>query len=211
MTVFELRRPNGLTRPDARALLLSAAANLAAERSTAFWVLDNIEASQMRRDELILHAAGIEAVFDHRQSHEEPLLWIVDAVLWALEQAETGADGLSRSSRFGDPCPESAKPSYSPSGELAGFTFRSSWNGPLQYGRVGSVRKPGCRGGCESEGPPRQADWPANRFTRYAVKQSSRQQVTAGDEPPEGFFSGDNSQMSFCCRKGLADSLRRGQ
>ena len=37
----------------------------------------------MRRDELLLHAAGTEAVFDHRQSHEGPLLWIVDVVLWA--------------------------------------------------------------------------------------------------------------------------------
>ena len=83
VTVFEIRRPNGMTRPDARALLLAATAELVTERGARFWVLDNIEESQMRRDELQLHGAGTEAVFDHRQSHEEPLLWIVDVVLWA--------------------------------------------------------------------------------------------------------------------------------
>jgi hypothetical protein len=83
VTVLELRRPNGVTRPEARAMLLSVASGVVAERSTRFWVLDNIEESQMRRDELQLHGAGVEALFDHRPSHEEPLLWVVDVALWA--------------------------------------------------------------------------------------------------------------------------------
>ncbi len=83
VTVFELRRPSGLTRPDACALLLDATLELVNKRGVRFWVLDNIEESQMRRDELQLHGAGTKAVFDHRQSHEEPLLWVVDVVLWA--------------------------------------------------------------------------------------------------------------------------------
>ena len=69
-------------------MLLSLSADIVAGRSSRFWVLDNIEESQMRRDELQLHGAGVEAVFDHRPSHEEPLLWVVDVTLWAY-----GAEG----------------------------------------------------------------------------------------------------------------------
>ncbi len=123
-------------------MLLSVAAEVVAERSSRFWVLDNIEESQMRRDELQLHGAGVEAVFDHRPSHEEPLLWVVDVALWAYGQEGTGSGARLRSSTSTESSPESAKPSYSPSGELARFTFRSSWNGQHKYVGNLSVRKP---------------------------------------------------------------------
>ena len=99
VSVLELRRPNGVTRPEVRALPLSVAADLVAERSSRFWVLDNIEDSQMRRDELQLHGAGVEAVFDHRPSHEEPLLWVVDVALWAYG---AGGDWKRRSAPIVD-------------------------------------------------------------------------------------------------------------
>jgi hypothetical protein len=99
VTVLELRRRNGVTRPEARAMLLTVAAEVVAERSSRFWVLDNIEESQMRRDELQLHGARVEAVFDHRPSHEEPLLWVVDVALWAYG---AGGDWKRRSAPIVD-------------------------------------------------------------------------------------------------------------
>ena len=82
--VLSARRELGVSRIDTRAHLLRAAAAVASE--SAVWELDAQDDAQLHRDRLLLEVAFSEGgpAYDHRPSHEEPMLWVVDAMLWAF-------------------------------------------------------------------------------------------------------------------------------
>jgi hypothetical protein len=91
--VLRHRRLAGVDRVAARAVLIETATNLIVERAVTAWTLDNMQPAERARDRNIIGHALARAdaghvVFDHRPSHEEPLLWAADAVCWA-----TGAGG----------------------------------------------------------------------------------------------------------------------
>lgn len=87
-TVFVLHRPLGLRRIEARHQLLGAAAMTAVARGTSVWVLDHQDDAQAARDrqtlELAFDAANSAVSYDHRSAHEEPLLWAIDGIVWAV-------------------------------------------------------------------------------------------------------------------------------
>ena len=86
--VMTLRREAGVSRVRSRVALLGSACDLVAEAGVVSWVLDHQEPEQAHRDRHVIdariHAAGAELVYDHQYSHGEPLLWAVDAVVWAV-------------------------------------------------------------------------------------------------------------------------------
>lgn len=93
-TVLRYRRAPGVDRVAARQTLIEAATTVVVKASVSLWTLDDIPPSQRARDRNIIgHALrradpAVPVVFDHRPSHEEPLLWAADAICWA-----TGAGG----------------------------------------------------------------------------------------------------------------------
>jgi hypothetical protein len=95
--ILELRRDVGLARTSAREQLLSAACRVAIEHGVVWWVLDYQEPAQAHRDRRVIDVeirrAASDLVHDHRYSYEEPLLWAVDAIVWA---AGAGGDWRSR-------------------------------------------------------------------------------------------------------------------
>ncbi len=82
-TIIELRRPLGISRVDARSLLLVAGAEIVADLGISIWVFDSQDDAQLHRDRQVLGGLGVTAVYDHRVNHEEPMLWVVDSLLWA--------------------------------------------------------------------------------------------------------------------------------
>jgi hypothetical protein len=86
--VLTLRRPSGLRRTEARSRLLAEAAVQAVTRNVVTWILDDQHPAQAARDRQVLDLAFRDLptapVYDHRQSASEPLLWAVDAVVWAV-------------------------------------------------------------------------------------------------------------------------------
>ena len=86
--VFRLRRPPGMHRTSARALLLGAACAELSAMGVTNWVLDDEEPVQAARDRRVIdetiRAARRSLVYDHRASHDEPLLWAIDAIVWAV-------------------------------------------------------------------------------------------------------------------------------
>ncbi len=85
--VFVVRRPSGVRRVDARGSLLRAAAAEVMERRAVAWLLDRQDPAQAARDRQVIdraiHAHPSPVVYDHRTSEGEPLLWAVDALVWA--------------------------------------------------------------------------------------------------------------------------------
>jgi len=92
--VLRHRRPAGVDRVAARAALIETATNMIVERDVTAWILDNMQPAERARDRNTIGRAlgragpAVPVVFDHRPSHEEPLLWAADAICWA-----TGAGG----------------------------------------------------------------------------------------------------------------------
>lgn len=86
--VLELRRSTGTSRIAGREALLAAGSDLVRECSVASWVLDHQEPAQAHRDRQVIDAvmrrSEHELVYDHKFSYEEPLLWAVDAIVWAV-------------------------------------------------------------------------------------------------------------------------------
>ncbi len=85
--VFRLRRPARMHRTTARDLLVRAACAALQPRSITNWVLDDQDPVQAARDRRAIdHAIGGKAdvSYDHRPSHDEPLLWAIDAIVWAV-------------------------------------------------------------------------------------------------------------------------------
>jgi hypothetical protein len=85
--VFMIRRPVGLDRVAARHLLLVATAGLLADRNVTSWVLDGQDPAQAARDRRSIAGVLGEShplVYDHRAGYEEPLLWAIDALVWAV-------------------------------------------------------------------------------------------------------------------------------
>jgi hypothetical protein len=83
-----LRRPADLRRTEARSRLLAEAAAQAVARGVVTWILDDQHPAQAARDRQDLDHAlrdlPTAPVYDHRPSASEPLLWAVDAVVWAV-------------------------------------------------------------------------------------------------------------------------------
>lgn len=87
--VFRYRRSQGVDRVAARVALIEAAAELVVEQGVTSWTLDNMHPAGRARDRNVIgHALARtgrhQVVFDHRRSHEEPLLWAADAICWAV-------------------------------------------------------------------------------------------------------------------------------
>ena len=85
--VFRLRRSAGMHRIDARALTLESACAALKPNAVTNWVLDDQEPVQAARDRRTIdRAIGADAdlSYDHRPSHDEPMLWAVDAIVWAV-------------------------------------------------------------------------------------------------------------------------------
>jgi hypothetical protein len=85
--VFRLRRPAGMHRIAARELLLIAACAVLEPKAITNWVLDDEEPVQAMRDRRAIDRAigdRTDFSYDHRPSHDEPLLWAVDAIVWAV-------------------------------------------------------------------------------------------------------------------------------
>ncbi len=81
------RREAGTHRIEARDRLLDAAARLVQAAAVSTWVLDAQEPSQAARDRQSIASAvphDSQLVYDHRLSRDEPLLWVVDALVWAV-------------------------------------------------------------------------------------------------------------------------------
>jgi hypothetical protein len=72
----------------ARRLLVAQAANDALAQGVVSWTLDDQEPIQAGRDRrAIQHALGAahdSMLYDHRPGHDEPMLWAVDAIVWAV-------------------------------------------------------------------------------------------------------------------------------
>ena len=81
--VVRLRRPLGVTRVQARERLLATACGLVCEADV--WILDAQDDAQLRRDRHLIELEFAQGgpVYDHQPSNEEPMLWAVDALLWA--------------------------------------------------------------------------------------------------------------------------------
>jgi hypothetical protein len=86
--VLTLRRPASLRRAGARDALLTAAAHEVTRRRVVTWVLDAQHPAQAVRDRRAIDQAlrGITSppIYDHHSAASEPLLWAVDAVVWAV-------------------------------------------------------------------------------------------------------------------------------
>jgi len=86
--VLHVRRPLGLHRVTARQMLVERACEEVSRSSVVSWQLDDQEPVQAARDrhdiDGHLHRTGESFVYDHRPSASEPLLWAIDAVLWAV-------------------------------------------------------------------------------------------------------------------------------
>ena len=86
--ILSLRRPAGLHRVEARQLLLERACDELSRHTVVSWHLDDQEPVQAARDRFVidqqLRRADRELVYDHRPSASEPLLWAIDAALWAV-------------------------------------------------------------------------------------------------------------------------------
>ena len=76
------------SRRELRRLLLAAVANEVASRGAASWTLDNQDPHQAAQDrptiERVFRHRACVPVYDHRPAVPEPMLWAVDAVVWAV-------------------------------------------------------------------------------------------------------------------------------
>jgi hypothetical protein len=85
--VLSARRPAGTSRVLVRRQLLEAAAGVARDRGVTSWVLDRQDLAQASRDrQSIARVLGHDYPlrYEHQPSHQEPLLWAVDALVWAF-------------------------------------------------------------------------------------------------------------------------------
>jgi hypothetical protein len=85
--VFSVRRPAGVSRAAVRRRLLEAATTAVRDRGIRSWVLDRQDLAQASRDRQSIAAVlghGHPLAYEHQPSNEEPLLWAVDALVWAF-------------------------------------------------------------------------------------------------------------------------------
>jgi hypothetical protein len=86
--IMALRRPPGLPATAARERLLMEATHVVIDRRVVSWHLDRQEDTQAERDRKVIEteirAANRSVVYDHVPSMGEPVLWAVDAALWAV-------------------------------------------------------------------------------------------------------------------------------
>ncbi len=86
--MYRLTRPAGLSRVEARRLLVARVASDALVNGVGSWTLDDQEPIQAGRDRrTIQHALGAShdaMLYDHRPGRDEPMLWAVDAIVWAV-------------------------------------------------------------------------------------------------------------------------------
>ncbi|HEY3481593.1 MAG TPA: hypothetical protein VGL02_22075 [Streptomyces sp.] len=121
------RSPSGVKR--SRELCLDALVDDIAAAGAERLVIES-RATMDHLDDRVIKAAlrriGTgELTFGHAGAHEEPLLWMPDAIAWAVGRAVTGAVGSSHcSTRSSTSAPDSAKPGCSPSGEEPGSLRR---------------------------------------------------------------------------------------
>ena len=86
-TVFTTRRAPRQSRSDTRRDLIEAACAHVIAAGAVSWTLDNQDPAQAERDRHTIAALLGDArhlVYDHRPSHDEPLLWAIDAIVWAV-------------------------------------------------------------------------------------------------------------------------------
>jgi|SRR5687768_1265152 len=81
--VFRLRRSTG-TKTEARRRLLTAAGAEARNRGAIMWVLDDVDFAQRARDRQAIQLMLRDLAYDHRPGRTEPLLWVADAICWAV-------------------------------------------------------------------------------------------------------------------------------
>lgn len=88
VVVWSLQRPRGLSAVQARELLVREAAGLVLEKRVARWQIDNQEPNQAARDrsviDHVLRDTEHVVVYDHTRATGDPLLWAIDAALWAV-------------------------------------------------------------------------------------------------------------------------------
>lgn len=85
--VLSARRPAGASRALVRRRLLEAATVVVRDRGVTSWVLDRQDVAQASRDrQAIARVLGHDHPlrYEHQPSHEDPLLWAVDALVWAF-------------------------------------------------------------------------------------------------------------------------------
>ena len=86
--VFELRRPMGVNRVEARDRLLTEAARTVVRAGVTTWTLDDQHPVQAVRDRRQIDGAFANVehspAYDHRPAPAEPLLWAIDAIVWAI-------------------------------------------------------------------------------------------------------------------------------
>jgi hypothetical protein len=85
--VLSARRPAGASRAAVRGRLIEAAADAVRGRGATSWVLDRQDLTQASRDRHAIARVlghGHPLRYEHRSSHEEPLLRAADALVWAF-------------------------------------------------------------------------------------------------------------------------------
>jgi hypothetical protein len=89
-TALCFRRPTGVTRAEARRILLHTATQLVVRQLVLAWTLDDQDPRQLARDRATIAAALRQRgrltplTYDHRPSDTDPALWAADAVCWAV-------------------------------------------------------------------------------------------------------------------------------
>jgi hypothetical protein len=89
-TALCFRRPAGVTRVEARRMVLHVATELVAGQRVVAWTLDDQDPAQLARDRATIagtlrqlqHSKPL--TYDHRPSDTDSALWIADAVCWAV-------------------------------------------------------------------------------------------------------------------------------
>jgi hypothetical protein len=103
VVVLSARRAVGASRSVVRRRLLEAATVVVRPRGVTTWVLDCQDVAQAGRDrQAIARVLGDDhpLCYEHRPSREEPLLWAVDALVWAFG---AGRDWRRRASHLIEP------------------------------------------------------------------------------------------------------------
>ena len=88
-SVLRYRRSFGVRHPAARRVLLESAVSAIVGAPAESWTLDDMSPAERSNDRNVIghELARLDArqlLFDHRRSEGEPLLWVADAVCWAV-------------------------------------------------------------------------------------------------------------------------------
>jgi hypothetical protein len=89
-TALCFRRPLGIGRVEARRRVLQVATRHLASQGVVAWTLDDQDRAQLARDRATIGStlaqlgAGTTLSYNHRPSASDSMLWIADAVCWAV-------------------------------------------------------------------------------------------------------------------------------